>query len=88
MKDNLYPWLRQITLRQLRGFEAIVEAGSVSGAARQLHLTPPAVSLQLRDLESAIGAPLFDRVDRQLTPTRVGEEVAGLARDIEALMLH
>ncbi len=88
MKENLYPWLRNITLRQLRGFDAVRRAGSLSGAAKLMHLTPPAVSLQLRDLENAIGAPLFDRVDGSMTPTRVGRELEELVGEIDALMLR
>jgi hypothetical protein len=61
MKENLYPWLRQLTLKQMRGFVAAVNSGSASAAARELHLTPPAISLQLRDLENAIGLPLLER---------------------------
>ncbi len=53
-----------------------------------MHLTPPAISLQLRDLEAAIGAPLFDRVDGTMTPTRIGQELDTLVSDIEALMLR
>ena len=68
MKEKLYPWLRQLTLRQLRGFDAVVESGSVSAAARSLHLTPPAVSLQLRDLENAI-----DRLESE-----AGVEIGGV----------
>jgi LysR family transcriptional regulator for metE and metH len=83
MKEKLYPWLRQLTLKQLRGFDAVVEAGSVSGAARQLHLTPPAVSLQLRDLETAIGLPLLERGDSGLAPTLAGQQLAGLSREIQ-----
>ncbi len=88
MKENLYPWLRNITLRQLRGFDAVRRAGSLSGAAKLMHLTPPAVSLQLRDLENAIGAPLFDRVDGSMTPTRIGRELEDLVNEIDALMLR
>jgi LysR family transcriptional regulator for metE and metH len=83
MKEKLYPWLRQLTLKQLRGFDAVVEAGSVSGAARELHLTPPAVSLQLRDLETAIGLPLLERGDSGLAPTLAGQQLAGLSREIQ-----
>jgi LysR family transcriptional regulator for metE and metH len=83
MKEKLYPWLRPLTLKQLRGFDAVVEAGSVSGAARELHLTPPAVSLQLRDLETAIGLPLLERGDSGLAPTLAGQQLAGLSREIQ-----
>ncbi len=75
MKELLYPWLRQITLKQMRGFETVVNCGTVSGAARQLHLTPPAVSLQLRDLENAIGIPLLERSDNGLIPTLAGQKL-------------
>ena len=44
MKEILYPWLRQMTFKQIRGFDAALRSGSISGAARELHLTPPAVS--------------------------------------------
>ena len=86
MKENLYPWLRQLTLRQLRGFDAVVEAGSVSAAARQLHLTPPAVSLQLRDLEKAIGAPLLERGDAGLVTTRIGAELLAVSEQIQSAL--
>ncbi len=86
MKEKLYPWLRQLTLRQMRGFEAVVDAGSVSSAARELHLTPPAVSLQLRDLEDAIGIPLLERSDTGLVTTLAGQELSALAHEIQACL--
>jgi len=86
MKEKLYPWLRKLTLRQLRGFDAVVESGSVSAAARSLHLTPPAVSLQLRDLENTIGSPLLERGDRGLVTTRVGQELLELSREFQTAM--
>src|SRR5210317_872553 len=84
MKEKLYPWLRQLTLRQLRGFEAVVASGSVSAAARSLHLTPPAVSLQLRDLENAIGLPLLERGDNGLVTTRVGQQLLEMSQGFQA----
>jgi LysR family transcriptional regulator for metE and metH len=83
MKELLYPWLRQITLKQMRGFETVVTCGSVSAAARQLHLTPPAVSLQLRDLEQAIGVPLLERGDSGLIPTLAGKELFAACEGIQ-----
>jgi len=83
MKEILYPWLRQITLRQMRGFATTVKCGSVSGAARELHLTPPAVSLQLRDLEDAIGLPLLERSDAGLIPTLAGQELFSVCERIQ-----
>lgn len=86
MKGNLYPWLRQITLKQLRGFNAILEAKSISGAAKNLHLTPPAVSLQLRDLEAAIGIPLVEKGDTGFIPTQGGRAVQELSEKIGVLL--
>ncbi len=83
MKEKLYPWLRQLTLKQMRGFTAVVEAGSVSGAAKRLHLTPPAVSLQLRDLDATIGLPLLERSGHGLIPTLAGRELLSLALEIQ-----
>ena len=82
MKDFLNPWLRQISLKQLRGFEAVVNTRSVSGAAREMHLTPPAISLQLRDLEATIGIPLLERSDGGLIPTRAGHELYAASLEI------
>ncbi len=86
MKENLYPWLRQITLKQMRGFETVVLRGSVSAAARELHLTPPAVSLQLRDLEETIGIPLLERSDSGLVPTLAGQELFSICEEVQASM--
>lgn len=83
MKENLYPWLRQITLRQMRGFTAAVNTGSASAAARELHLTPPAISLQLRDLEEAIGLPLLERNESGLITTLAGQELFELSSSIQ-----
>ena len=83
MKELLCPWLRQITLRQMRGFKTVVLCGSVSSAARELHLTPPAVSLQLRDLENAIGIPLLERSDNGLIPTLAGQELFAVCEKIQ-----
>lgn len=86
MKIKTYPWLRQITLKQLRGFQALLDTGSISGAAKNLHLTPPAVSMQLRELESSLGIPLVEKTDQGLTPTRVGKELNIMSEKIQALM--
>lgn len=83
MKVNLNTWLRQITLKQLRGFAAIVDEGSVSAAARALHVTPPAISLQLRELESSVGAPLLERGGDGMLPTAAGKALLELSRELQ-----
>ncbi len=88
MKEKLYPWLRQMTLKQMRGFEAVVNTGSISAAARSLHLTPPAVSLQLRDIETAIGIPLLERNESGLVPTAAGQRLFDLTQSLQDELLQ
>ena len=88
MKEILSPWLRLATLKQIRGFATIMECGSISAAARQLHLTAPAVSLQLRELEKAAGIPLLERTETGVSATRGGEAVLKLAEQLQLAMLE
>ena len=60
----------------------VVRMGSVSRAAQELHLTQPAVSLQIRLLEEAVGAALLQRVGRGVELTTAGEIVGRYAREI------
>jgi DNA-binding transcriptional LysR family regulator len=62
-----------IPLEWYRAFLAIYRVGSVSGAARTLCLTQPAVSQTLAALEAALGAPLFERSSRGMKPTPRGQ---------------
>lgn len=59
-------------LRQLRYFVAVVEAGTVSGAARQLNMSQPPLSAQLHALEEDLGCPLFEHTGRRLRLTAAG----------------
>lgn len=68
------------TLRQFRTFLAVVEAGSVSTAARTLHLTQPAVSQQLRELERTLGVRLLDRAAGKVIPNAAGAALLEPAR--------
>jgi aminoethylphosphonate catabolism LysR family transcriptional regulator len=69
-----------MNITQLRAFDAISQAGSVTGAARRLRLTQPAVSLQLGALESEYGVELFHRSGRRLVPTDAGIRLFALTR--------
>jgi DNA-binding transcriptional LysR family regulator len=62
-----------IQLTHLRTLEAVARRGSFSHAAHELHLTQPAVSMQVRALEAALGAPLLERVGKRAFPTPAGE---------------
>lgn len=64
------------SLVQLRSFEAVVRLGGVGRAARALHLGQPTVSMQLKELASALGLVLFEPRGRGLVPTAIGERLA------------
>ena len=68
-------------LRHLRYFVGIAEAESFSRAAARLHVTQPALSRQIRDLEAELGVRLFDRSTRRVRLTPEGEEVLRRSRD-------
>jgi DNA-binding transcriptional LysR family regulator len=67
---------------QLRAIIALGELGSISRVAEALHLTPPAVFSQIRNLESEVGAKLYERVGNRLELTGHGKRLAERARDI------
>ncbi|MEI6002545.1 LysR family transcriptional regulator [Paraburkholderia bengalensis] len=74
--------LKAATFRQLKALHTVAKLGSVSGAAQELRLTQPAVSLQIRLLEEAAGAPLLQRVGRGVQLTAAGEILARYALEI------
>ena len=74
--------MKNATLRQLRVFESAARHLSLTRAAEELHLTPPAVSIQIRQLEGHARAELFERVGRGLQLTAAGEEVLAHTRQV------
>lgn len=62
-----------LTFRQLRVFAEVARLGSMARAAESLHLTPPAISMQIKEIESQVGLSLFDRQGRQLSLSTAGE---------------
>lgn len=78
--------MKNVTLRQLRVFSAVARHLSFVRAAEELSLTPPAVSMQVKELESQVGLPLFDRSSRSVSLTTVGEYVLAHARKALAVM--
>jgi DNA-binding transcriptional LysR family regulator len=62
-----------ITFRQLRVFTEVAAQGSMARAAEALHLTPPAVSMQIKEVESQVGLSLFDRQGRAIALSTAGE---------------
>ncbi len=78
--------MRNVTLRQLRILSAVTKTGSMAGAARQLHVTPPAITVQMQQLEETAGLPLVERLGESTTPTGAGEVLLRAANRIEALL--
>ncbi|HVC61428.1 MAG TPA: LysR family transcriptional regulator [Acetobacteraceae bacterium] len=76
--------MRAPTLRQLRSFVATVDTGSLSAAARSLHITQPAASQQVKELERALATRLLQRGAGVARPTAVGEAVLAQARRVQA----
>lgn len=73
-----------ISFRQLRLVLALAETGSVSAAARVMHVTQPTASMQLKDVAEAIGLPIYEVVARRVYMTEVGNELARSARAVAA----
>ena len=65
---------------------AVAEEGSLARAALRLHVTPSALSHQLRDVETRLGTPLFLRVGKRMVPTAAGERLARSAQEILAAL--
>lgn len=75
------------SLNALRAFEAAARLGSLVGAAGELHVTPSAVSHQVRGLEEELGVPLFERRPRALCLTPAGAALAEAAGKAFSLLL-
>ncbi|MDD1780716.1 LysR substrate-binding domain-containing protein [Enterovibrio sp. ZSDZ35] len=71
-----------LTLRQLNIFQAVATHSSYTRAAEELHLTQPAVSMQIKQLEDNIGLPLFEQLGKTLFLTAAGEELIGYCERI------
>jgi len=74
--------IRHATLHQLKIFDALAHHMSVARTAEALHLTPPAVSIQVKQLSEAAGQPLVERIGKQIHLTSAGEMVADACHDV------
>jgi DNA-binding transcriptional LysR family regulator len=87
-KANIWPMpspLKHATFRQLATLHAVSRLGSVSRAADEMHLTQPAVSIQIAALEASAGTPLLQRTGRGIRLTEAGVLLAGYAGRVLAL---
>jgi DNA-binding transcriptional LysR family regulator len=75
-----------LTLRQLKIFEAVARHLSFTRASEELHLTQPAVSMQVKQLEQAVGLPLFEQVGKRIYLTDAGEEMERYSRSVLATL--
>ncbi|MBL8881112.1 MAG: LysR family transcriptional regulator, partial [Phycisphaerales bacterium] len=74
---------RRITFHQLDIFAAVARHRSFSKAADSLHLTQPAVSLQIKHIADILGLPLFEQEGRAVVLTAAGEEVLKTVRELD-----
>ncbi|MGQ3117711.1 MAG: LysR substrate-binding domain-containing protein [Hydrogenophaga sp.] len=78
--------MKNATFRQLRVFSEVARHLSFARAAQVLHLTPPAVTMQVKELEGHVGMPLFERNGRKVALTTVGEYMLVYARKVLATL--
>lgn len=78
--------MKNATFRQLRVFNEVARHLSFARAAEVLHLTPPAVTMQVKELEGHVGLPLFERSGRQISLTTAGEYMLVHARKVLATL--
>ena len=74
--------MKNATFRQLRVFSEVARQLSFARAAEVLHLSPPAVTMQVKELEGHVGLPLFERNGRQVALTTAGEYMLVYARKV------
>jgi LysR family transcriptional regulator, low CO2-responsive transcriptional regulator len=76
--------MRRLTLRQFRIFEAVARNLSFSRAAEELHLSQPAVSMQVKGIEVILGLPLTEQLGKKIFLTDAGREVLHASQSITA----
>jgi len=76
--------MRRLTLRQLRIFEAVARNLSFTRAAEELHLSQPAVSMQVKGIEIILGLPLTEQMGKKIFLTDAGREVLYASQSITA----
>lgn len=80
--ENPYTYCMDFDERQLRGFVAVAETGSLGRAAREVNLTQPTLSRQIQGLEDQLGQRLFERESRGMALTAAGELLVPHARHL------
>ena len=78
--------MRNITLKQMRVFAAIVRGGSSAAAAARLNVSPSAVTLQMQALQHQLAMPLLERSAGQTVPTEAGRHLLDTIERVEAML--
>lgn len=78
--------MKNLTLRQIRIFMSAAKHASFTRAAEELHITAPAVSLQIKEMEEDIGVSLFSRENRKVELTSAGEYFLLYARRVSSTL--
>ncbi len=74
--------MKNFTFRQLKLLEAVARNSSFTRASEELHLTQPAVSIQIKQLEEEVGMPLFEHMGKKIFLTAAGREMYEFSRAI------
>jgi DNA-binding transcriptional LysR family regulator len=81
-----------VTIKQLRAAVALVRCGTFRGAAEAMHVSPPALSIAISELERALGVSLFDRTSRRVRTSEAGarftESAQRVLADIDRMLLE
>jgi LysR family transcriptional regulator, carnitine catabolism transcriptional activator len=84
--------MNNLNLRHLEAFVAVAQAGNFTRAAQALHISQPALTVQIRQLENSVGARLIDRNTRSVKLTSIGQQlspvVRRLLREIDTVIEH
>jgi DNA-binding transcriptional LysR family regulator len=75
---------RHLSLRQLEVLKTVAESGSMAEAGRRLHMTGPAITQQVQQLEKVLGMPVFDRLGRRLQITAAGDRALSAAIEVHS----
>ncbi|PZO50755.1 MAG: LysR family transcriptional regulator [Alphaproteobacteria bacterium] len=78
--------LRGLSIRQLRALSATARLGSITAAAKALHVTPPAISIQLKLLSKQAGGEVLERSAGGFEPTALGAEILEAANEMDGLL--
>ncbi|MEA1890219.1 MAG: LysR family transcriptional regulator [Pseudomonadota bacterium] len=75
-----------LTLRQIEVFNAVARLQNYTRAAEQLHMSQPAVSMQIKQLENSIGLPLFEQIGKKIRLTHAGKHMYSYGRNMADLL--